>query len=216
MWNTIYKIISDALYSLTILQGTVERILNGKRSKKDSLYALTEISKVAKHLCSVYMALRIYNGKAREKMVVFDKWDDSERLVGNKISIREHALVEGPFIPVVEKVYNVMDNLIANGYVNKLCRAQRAFGMYHVGVRIYAGKVMVGMLAVSPEKTYEYISRIAGQFEEGISIEIGQRHVKVGVKKDTKKGELHIVTHLNFRDNDYPVLDQRSSEASGN
>lgn len=214
MWNTVYKIISDSIMSLIILQGTVEKIMSGKRSKHDLDYMLTQISAVAKHTTSIYQFMKVINKKTQEDMVVLNKWDND--MVGNKIPVSQHAIVEGPFIPIVKKVYNVMDNLVSNGYIKSLLRTQRAFGMYHIGLKMYMGKEMVGSLSVSPEKTYDYISRIASSLDDGICITIGQTHVGVKLKKDIKKGRLQIVTHPSFINEKYPQLVEVEVDSSGN
>lgn len=214
MWDTVYKIISDSIISLMILQGTVEKIINGKRTKHDLDFMFTQVSAVAKHMTSVYQFIKVLNNKTRDEMVVLNKWDND--MVGNKIPVSQHAIVEGPFIPIVKKVYDVMDNLVSNGYVKSLYRTQRAFGMYHIGLKMYMGKEMVGSLAVSSEKAYEYISRIAKNLNDGICIAIGETHVGVKLKKDIKKGRLQIVTHPSFVNKEYPQLVEVEVESSGN
>lgn len=195
MWEIIYDMLTKIILYSTIALGTVEKIMEGKQRKGDELSLLMAMTKIAKLSANLYMTIRIYLKKTREPYRCYYKHSADTVKVGGHGLITDHALVSNAFIPLMESVALVAENLFKNKLVDIFHRKQRTFGMYHVGHKIYAGRCVSMRLCVSPERLLKYLVANTNILSSQVHVIIHDTYVEVYFKKSIKKGESVITTN---------------------
>ena len=195
MWEIIYDMLTKIILYSTIALGTVEKIMDGKQRKGDELSLLLAMTKIAKLSANLYMTMRIYLKKTREPYRCYYKYSADRVKVGGHGVITDHAIVSNAFIPLMESIAVIADDLFKNRFVDLFYRKQRTFGMYHVGHKMYAGRCVSMRLCVSPERVLKHLIENPNILSSQVHVIIHDTYVEVYSKKSIKKGESVITTN---------------------